>query len=94
MVHPELLGLPTGMIFIGYYKKYLAEHFMDFRTKVIGKIVIDEKGRTPAEDEDGNIYRQGEDFPVFVALKELVDDGMDILWFFEFNPMIATLNGR
>jgi len=94
MIHPELLGLPSGMVFIGYYDLFEVMLMTEFEIKVFGALVVDEQGRMPAEDEDGNIYRQGEDFPVFVELEELKRSGIDIEVYFEFNPMIAALNGR
>lgn len=91
MIHPEFLKLPKGMLFLGYYEKYCVIHMTDFATKFVGRIVIGKDGETPAIDEDGNVFKKGKDFPVFVDRKEL--EKMDIEWFFELNPMIAALNG-
>ena len=90
MIHPEL---KEGEIFLGYYEEILAERYMDFETKRIGQIVIGQDGKKLAIDEDGNIFRQDQDFPVFVQLSEMEADGMDMGWFFILNPMIAAFNG-
>jgi len=95
MKHPELR---EGEIFLGYFERSLVfndggVNIINFRTKRVGEIVINEFGGRPVIDEDGKVFRVGEDFPVFVHRSEIEESPMDIDWFFELNPMIAALNG-
>ncbi|MFH1822368.1 MAG: hypothetical protein ABH830_01555 [Patescibacteria group bacterium] len=84
MKHPELL---EGELFLGYYSRGLIKNYTSWKTKRVGVLVIDENGKP--------LSNKGSEAPVFVMIKELEEDGMDIDWYLspELNPLERALNG-